>query len=92
MSLFSSSFAGIHTPSVMGDLVLERGLENPRKQPRVGTRAHMPAAHGGGGAEGGPPPSPALFPSPRLGKSRGEVSRVPSPTESQGPQDWVEKG
>lgn len=38
---FSSAFAGIHTPSVMGDLVLEGGgvWRAPRKQPRVGKRA-----------------------------------------------------
>lgn len=31
VSLFSSSFAGIHTPSTTSDLVLERGLESPQE-------------------------------------------------------------
>lgn len=70
VSLFSSSFAGNHTPSVMGDLVLERGLENPRKQPRVGARAYMPAASGVEGLRG-PTAAPALSPSPGWARAEG---------------------
>lgn len=98
---FSSAFAGIHTPSVMGDLVLEGGGfgEPPGSSPGLGRglpRAHCPKGmRTRRGAEGcGSSPLPSFLPQAgqeqRGGEQGPQLLLSPRVLRVQGEEGWRE--